>query len=198
MAVGSFSAGLSGSERPFHVAERHRQQPREHQHDRVQGKFGRASRISSARTSVAPARTRLRSVSGSSSAPFRRCSPRAPSRTPARPPTWPFRAAGSSSCRIRTPGARLHARRQLQLRQRGRAGVARRLLIQGYTQLDPVTGRSSRPAQPGHRRAARRRCDSPWRPRASARGPTSTPRCRHGDTFTASVQIYDALGAPTS
>ena len=54
-----------GSERQSAEAERHRQQPGEHQHGRLQGEHGAVLATSSASRSAARARTRCRSASAS-------------------------------------------------------------------------------------------------------------------------------------
>ena len=96
---------------------------------------------------------------------------------------------------------RLHARRQLQLRQQRHAGHADGWRVQGYTQIDPATGNIVTTGQPDrHHHPARRAARADRDDHVRAPGRTSTPNAPidpANPEFTTSVQIYDALGART-
>ena len=138
MAVGSFSAGLSGlnaNSTYLSVIGNNLAN--------INTVGFKTSAVSfatwSARRSAAPASTRRRSASASSPARSRRCSPRARSRTRARPPTSPSRAPASSrSATARSVGYTRAG--NFSFDDNGMLITPDGWRVQGYTQTDPVTG----------------------------------------------------------
>ena len=139
--------------------------------------------------------SRCRSASASSPARSRRSSARARSRTRARPPTSRSRAAAFRRQRCR--GQRVHARRPLHVRQQGDARHAGRLRGAGlHRRSIPRQEQILTTGQPTDITSRPACCGRRVRRRSSARPRTSTPARRPATTAITAVQIYDALGEP--
>ena len=195
MAVGSFSAGLSGLNANQQKLERHRQQPREHQHGRLQGELvhfcrprqpvrRRSERQSDADRSRRRHRRRSRrssrqgsientgvatnvAIQGSGLLRGRRPARTAPTRAPAISASTPT-ACSSPPMASRCRASRRSIRRRAPSITTGHAGD---IIIPPGVLRAPVATHVVR-----HDRRI------------------STPARRVGATFTSSVQIYDSLG----
>ena len=176
MAVGSFSAGLSGLNANAHVPQRHRQQPGEHQHRRLQGQLGDVhgpGQPDVGGPSTNPMQIGLGVVTGSISPIF---SQGAIENT--REATN-VAIQGAGFFVVKGPRRPRPTRAPATSPSTTRASWSRRTAsaVQGFTAIDPVTGQDRHDRRADrHRRAAGRAARAASRRRSF--GDQHQPRCR--------------------